>query len=318
MTPSPAPSSAPGPAPGPSPGPAAPAAGALYDLAYQRYRGVRRGPVSRIGVIARYGLLLQLRTRATKFGLLLGALSLVVVAMVAGSKWALPMLLSEGGGASRAGMGASLLAGLDRDVALYPLTAQWVTTFLLVLVGGAPSLAADLNAGAFQFHFARPVAREHYLVGRFLGAIGWAAAVQLATLGLLVGERLVFQGDPALVARAALAGLAGALGRLLVLGAVALGVSSLTRRKGLAQAFFAAMVFGSAMFAAMLRTTTSQPAAWAASVMGAPTLLAEQLVGETVLAGPWAFAPVLGVLGWTAVGLGLAAWRLQGAEVVRG
>lgn len=299
---------------------AAPATGALYDLAYQRYNGTRRGPAWRIAVIARYGLLLQLRTKGTKFGLLLGALSLVVVAMVAGSKWSLPMLLNQGGGgrAMETDLGAAMLAGLDRDVALYPLTAQWVTTFLLVLLGGAPSLAADLNAGAFQFHFARPVTREHYLVGRFLGAIGWAAVAQLATLAVLVGERLVFQGSPAAVLKMGLAGLLGALTRLLVLGAVALGVSSLTRRKGLAQAFFAAMVFGSAMFAAMLRASTDQHGYWAASVMGAPTLLAEQLVGETVLHGPWAFAPAAGVAGWTVLGLGVALWRLRGAEVVRG
>jgi len=258
---------------------------------------------------------LQLRTRATKVGLGLGALSLLAVVMVAGSKWALPALLGRNGARE---VGAAMFADIDADVALYPLTAQWVTTFLLVLVGGAPSLAADLNAGAFQFHFARPVARMHYLAGRFLSAIGWAAAVQIATLVALTVERLMFQGDPVVVLKMATAGLVGALARLAVLGGVALGVSSLTRRKGLAQAFFAAMVFGSAMFAGMLRTTTEHQGAWAASVMGAPTLLAEQLVGRAVLHGPWAFAPTLGVLGWTALGLGLAAWRLQGAEVVRG
>lgn len=300
--------------------PSAPATGALYDLAYQRYHGARRGPAWRIAVIARYGLLLQLRTKGTRAALLLGALSLVVVAMVAGSKWSLPMLLDQAGGGRtmQTGPGAGLLSGLDRDVALYPLTAQWVTTFLLVLLGGAPSLAADLNAGAFQFHFARPVTREHYLVGRWLGAIGWAAAAQLGTLVALVGERLVFQASPVVVLKMGLAGLCGALCRLVVLGAVALGVSSLTRRKGLAQAFFAAMVFGSAMFAAMLRGSTGQPGYGAASVMGAPTLLAEQLVGETVLQGPWAVAPVAGVAGWAALGLGVALWRLRSAEVVRG
>ncbi len=292
--------------------PAAPATplGQVHDLSYRRYAGRRLGHATRFLVIARYALMMQWRQRAVKLFLLGSLLVGGITAAVLGAMWALSGRVGE--------MSPDAARELESYAVTAALNAQWVPAFLLVLVCGAPAVAADLKAGAFQFHFARPVSVGHYVLGRLVGATAWAALFTFGTLGVLCVERVALSSDLGALARLLGVGAAAAAMRVVTLGAVALGCSSLTRRAGLAQAMFAAVVVGSGMFASIL--ASQQGRAWfeAVSVMGASRMLAEQLLGRRAAQGPVVLAALGSTAAWTGLFLGLTAARLRRVEVVKG
>lgn len=283
---------------------AGPQAGTIHDLAYKPYTGRRTHPMGRFEVIARYAMLFQLRQRSVKVLLILGLFSLVACgAILAGESYFL--------GRMEGVRDHNVLASLA-------MRSESLVSFLLVLVCGAPALAADLNAGAFQFHFARPVAIGQYLFGRVVSAGGFALGLSLVSLMALATERMALVGDPrAVLAVTAKVALALAL-RVLTYASVALGLSSLTRRRGLAQAMFAGVVVFSWTLARLL--SLDMDVAWVrgASVGGAADMVCDQLLGQTHLHGWQAAAPGASALGWIGLSLALAAWRLSRAEVVRG
>lgn len=292
-------------------------AGVIHDLAYRRYDGPRRPPAWRPLVIARYALATQWRQRGVKLCLLAALLVGAITAAVLGAKWGFTSTLASEAGASGDRLARALGDG-DGDAITWTLGAQWVPSFLLVLICGAPAISADLNAGAFQFHFSRPVTVPQYLAGRMLSATGWALLALLSTLGVLCAVRAGITGRPLPMAWVFAKGLAPVLARAVTLAAVALGCSALTRRKGLAQAMFAALVMGTWMTAGILSRALNKPWLAAADVMGGASWMAGQLTGDARLGGLGAVAPSLSALAWSGVFLGVAAWRLSRAEVVRG
>ena len=228
----------------PSPKSAPSPVGVVHSLAYSRYAGPRRSPAFTPLVIARYALMAQLRQRGVKVALLLGVLLMAIFAAGMGFKWALPTLATGsmfGGSPNTAAQLAAIVREGEADVLSMTLRAQFLPTFLLVLWCGAGAISADLMAGAFQFHFSRPVSPGRYLAGRMLSASGWSLALSAGTLLVFSIERLAFQSTPLGAARAFALGAVVVLLELTSLSAVALGVSSLTRRKGLSQAMFAAI-----------------------------------------------------------------------------
>lgn len=292
--------------------------GVIHDLAYKRYDGLRRAPAWRPVVIARYALATQWRQRGVKLCLLAAMLVGALAAAILGAKWGITSMMSSELGARGADDLARALAEGDGDAAVWALSAQWVPTMLLTLICGAPAISADLNAGAFQFHFSRPVTVGQYLVGRMLSATGWAALAMLSTLALLCAVRAGVTGRALPMLAVFLKSLLPVAARVLTLAAVSLGVSSLTRRKGLAQAMFAATILGTWMTAKILAVSVEKPWISALDVMGATDKLAAQLVGAARYAGLAAAAPSLAALAWSGVFLAIAAWRLSRAEVVRG
>jgi len=284
-------------------------AGQVYDLSYRRYEGRRLGHATRFLVIARYALVMQWRQLVVKLFLLGSLLVGGITAAVLGAIWAFSGRVGE--------LSPDAAHELERYTVSVALTAQWVPAFLLVLVCGAPSVAADLKAGAFQFHFARPVSVGHYVLGRMAGATTWAALFTFGTLGVLCVERAAISNDlPALLRLLGVGAVAAGL-RVITLGAVALGCSSLTRRAGLAQAMFAAVVVGSWMFAKIGAARTDKEWVMAASVMDGSQVLAEQLLRGD--AGGPAVAASLGSFAlWTGLFLALTAARLRSVEVVKG
>lgn len=288
--------------------------GSVYDLAYKRYTGGRRSPAWRIGVIARYALVAQWKRRGVKVALGLGGLLLAGFSVFAGAKWAATRAFQAQG----AGALVAELSNPNHDVALMALRAQWLPTVFLVMFAGAGAIANDLKAGAFQFHFARPVQVGHYLVGRLLGAVGWASLLSLVTLTLLAALRVATGGDVAGVLGAFAAGCVGVLLRLLALAGVALGASSMTRRQGLAQTVYLGLVGGTTIVATGL-SDARDGAVWnALSVVGASTSATATLLGTSGLEGVARLAPFGSSLAWGAAGLLLAWRRLRGAEVMRG
>lgn len=295
-------------------------AGVVHSLAYTPYAGARRPPAFAPLVIARYALMAQLRQRGVKVALLFGLVSLAVCAAILGAKWALPSM------AASAGLGdavaASQLARVARegeaDVLVWTLRAQVFPTFLLTLWCGAGAVSADLMAGAFQFHFSRPVSPGAYLAGRVMSASGWALCLSAATLLVFCVERLAFGSTPLGAARALGLGGVAVLLELSSLAAVSLGVSSLTRRKGLAQAMFAAVAFAGWVLCHSLAALMSKPWVKTLDLISCVDGVVAQLNHQSTLVGAAALAPALAWLGWTAGGLALAAWQLSRAEVNRG
>lgn len=295
-------------------------AGVVHSLAYSRYAGPRRSPAFAPLVIARYALMAQLRQRGVKVALLLGLLLLTVFAAAMGFKWALPALVAgaTGGGASAGPQLAEMVREGDADVLTMTLRAQFLPTFLLVLWCGAGAISSDLMAGAFQFHFSRPVSPARYLAGRMLSSSGWALTLSAATLVVFCIERLAFQSTPLGAARAFALGGVAVLLQLASLSAVALGVSSLTRRKGLAQAMFAAIVFAGWVLFRSLGGLLRAPWVKTLDLVSCVDGIVAQFNDDSPLRGAYAAVPALAWLGWTVGALVLAGWRLSRAEVNRG
>ncbi len=291
-------------------------AGVIHDLAYRRYEGARLGSSTRFAVIARYAVRAQWRLRAVKLFLIGALLTSAMGAVALGFRLGFSRL------ARTAGEGLQQFdRGADAVAVTYALAAQYLPSLLLVLVCGAPAVAADLNAGAFQFHFARPVAAGQYLAGRMLGAVAWPALFGYATVGAYCVERLAFVEGFATSAKLAVVGALAVTARLATLGAVALGCSSLTRRKGLAQAMFLAVVLGSGTVAAIVGHQLHRPWVATLSVMDSPAAVADQLLGAEDairVTGVASLAPTLALLAWIAAPLAIAWVRVRRAEVVRG
>jgi ABC-2 type transport system permease protein len=291
-------------------------AGVIHDLAYRRYEGARLGPATRFAVIARYAVRAQWRLRAVKLFLLGALLAGAMGAVALGFRLGFSHIVrGAGGGLQEFDRGAETVA------VTYALAAQYLPSLLLVLVCGAPSIAADLNAGAFQFHFARPVGTGQYLAGRMLGAVAWPALFSYATVGAYCVERLAFVEGVAASVKLLAVGALGVTARLAALGAVALGCSSLTRRAGLAQAMFLSVVLGSGVVAAIVEHNTRMPWVATLSVMDSGAAVCAQLLGadEALRAtGLATAAPSLALLAWIAGPLAVAWLRVRSAEVVRG
>ncbi len=301
--------------------PAASPVGVVHSLAYSRYAGPRRSPNFTPLVIARYALMAQLRQRGVKVALLLGVLLMAIFAAGMGFKWALPTLASGamfGGAQSNPAQLAAIVREGEADVLSMTLRTQFLPTFLLVLWCGAGAISADLMAGAFQFHFSRPVSPGRYLAGRMLSASGWSLALSFGTLLVFALERLAFQSTPLGAARAFGLGAVVVFLELSSLSAVALGVSSLTRRKGLSQAMFAAIVFAGWVLFRSLGALLRTPWVKTLDLVSCVDAMVSQFNGDSPLHGARAAIPALAWLVWTAGSLGLAAWRLSRAEVNRG
>jgi ABC-2 type transport system permease protein len=289
--------------------------GKIHDLAYQRYTGRRLGDATRFLVIARYALRMQWRQPMVKLFMLGALLSGAIGAAVVGFTWASSMVLS------RVGASAALTDDLLGDAKLavtWALNAQVFPTFLLILACGAPSISLDLNAGAFQFHFARPVDVTQYLLGRIVSAVTWAAMFSFGTLGLFCVIRLGMFSNFQSVAKLFATGCVGVALRMLTLGSIAIACSSLTRRKGLAQALFVGVVLGTSLVLSIVSQSTRRE--WLSTVAPFSTTgtICDQLLGVSTLHGVAAFAPSVAAGLWIAASIALARWRVSRAEVVRG
>ena len=223
--------------------------GEVHSLSYSRYAGPRRPRSAVPWVVARYAWRVQLRQRGVKVLLLLGGGVLAISGAVRGFAWSVPGM--TGGGvadperaaawwartwetwhAARAsvpgmtgGGEADPVRAAEAQAIASSLEAQFIPGFLLVLWCGAGAVAADLNAGAFQFHFARPVSAQGYLVGRVLSGAGLAFALSFATLAVLCAERLAFGSTPLRMALTFAVGAALVTARATLLGVVAAGLS---------------------------------------------------------------------------------------------
>jgi hypothetical protein len=193
----------------------------VFDQGYRPYEGPRRGRVLRWWPIS----VACLRTvRKWPF----------VLALVAG---AVPMIVKLSQAymiGNLAGLGPAERFG-EFDDRFFFEAVSW-ETFLVVLLlwsAGAGQIAEDLRSGALQIYFGKPITQLDYVLGK-LGTVVLAASLLTVVPGLVVllggiafaPDSSFLTGNPLLPLEI----LAFALLVAVVLGTLALGVSSLARR----------------------------------------------------------------------------------------
>ena len=134
----------------------------------------------------------------------------------------------------------------------------------------------------------------------------------------LAGRVALVTGAGRGIGRATALALAAVTAQVTVLASLALGLSSLTRRKGLAQAMFAAVVFATYAVSGIVSEATD--VAWVGTLdpYGCVVAVVNQYNGTLHLAGARAAIPAAACVAWTGLSLGLAMWQLSRAEVNRG
>lgn len=157
--------------------------GAIHDLGYKRYAGVRRDAGTRWRVIMRHQVAMAWKTW-WRFKAWLGMA--VLVSFIAG---AVMYIFSNKmfHGMGRVGEAALMV----QDVAL-PKAIGWYCSaaFLCSLTLGATVIAGDVQSGAFTFYFARSVRPRDYVAGKVGGLVAIMAILTMAGPLLLAGLRL--------------------------------------------------------------------------------------------------------------------------------
>lgn len=162
--------------------------GAIHDLGYQRYTGVRQDAGTRWRVIMRHQIAMAWKTW-WRFKAWLGMA--VLTAFVTG---AVMYIMSNRmfHGMGRAGEVALMM----QDVAL-PKSIAWFcrAAFICSLTLGATIIAGDVQSGAFTFYFARSTRPRDYVVGKLAGLGVLMAILTLAGPVLLAALRLGLCGS---------------------------------------------------------------------------------------------------------------------------
>ena len=212
---------------------------------------------------------------------------------------------------------------------LAPLNAQLFGAFLnfqtgfvilLSVFGGAGLVSNDLRTGAVLVYLSRPLTRRDYVLGKLgvLLALNFSATLVPALLLYLLGLALapdifltwslVWVG-PAIVLHALLLSL--------VIGLLALGVSSLSKSARVAGLGFFGLLLGLDLVRGLLWVVYRSPLATLVSVEGTLHSIGNALFGisERQLQAPWGAAA--GVLALLALGcLWVLRVRVRAVEVV--
>jgi len=154
--------------------------------------------------------------------------------------------------------------------------------FAMSLRVGAPAIAEDVRTGAFQFYFARPVSRTHYLVGKIVPvallvlivSAAPALLLSIVRIGLSKNAEEAWQCASLLVSTAAYAPLYAAL---FALPPVAL--STLGRNSGAIQGLWAGVFFFSWILGEGLAAATDVPHAALLSIPTNLLLVGQHLFG---------------------------------------
>jgi ABC-type transport system involved in multi-copper enzyme maturation permease subunit len=217
---------------------AAAKAGAIADRGYTQYTGTHTPPSRRGRVVARHALR---QTAKQPWVIVTLTLTLFPLLGVIGWMWL------KGRMAATPALEGTPLAEGSLDAIVCAFGTHWSTlllSFFMALFAGGGAIADDARAGAFQFYFARPLARDQYLWGKLVAVVTLTALVALVPPSLLAIFRLSLTGSASeLVHKLPVLAAALALGAIVAvsLATPALALSSLSKRSGLAQAGFAGL-----------------------------------------------------------------------------
>jgi ABC-2 type transport system permease protein len=243
----------------------------IRDLGYKPYEGRLLPHRSRYRVLIARTLALAWASGLVKATLIVSLFPMIVCGVIIFIKVKAQQML--------AAQGAPIQID-DPDVWVFNCIfwCQIWFAFALSLRVGATAIADDVRTGAFQFYFARPVSRAHYLVGK---AVPLALLVLVVTAGpglLLAVLRLGLSQDagdawgrlPLLLGTLAYAPIYAAL-----LALPPLALSTLSRNAGGVQGLWAAVFFFSWVLGDGMAAATGVPAA---ALLSLPTNL--MLVGQ--------------------------------------
>lgn len=224
----------------------------IRDLGYRRYQGRRTPTAQRWQVVMRHTASMIARQRWVRRLLLLALFPTLIAAVVLYLKTRMGNLVSVDHPAG-GGMPHFVMSGGATDAAaslIYDFQVNWYGTpmgaFLVAMLAGGGIIADDIRTNAFQFYFARPLSKTQYLVGKLLGVFLLTFCVTAGPPLILVLVRASLTTDGADLARQVVL-----LVRTLILATLEAGVfstlavslSSLTPRRGLAQSAFAGIFF---------------------------------------------------------------------------
>jgi hypothetical protein len=162
-------------------------AAAIHDMGYQRYVGTRRPQHTRYQVIVR-NLVSMSWKGWWRYKLSLGTALMITVGVAVGMYFSRLELFER-----------SPMGGQVRTIAdsLIPQSFTYLgyaaLTLNLTVLAGA--ISRDLQAGAFEFYFSRPVRPLDYVVGKIGGAFALLAPILLVAPFLLTVYRLAMTGD---------------------------------------------------------------------------------------------------------------------------
>jgi ABC-type transport system involved in multi-copper enzyme maturation permease subunit len=284
----------------------------IRDLGYKRYDGPRLPHRSRFRVLVARTLSLAWANGLVKTALILGMFPMVVSGVYVFIKTKIIHAVS---------MQAVLPIQIEDPGVWVYYTVYWCQlwfAFTMSLMVAAPAISEDVRTGAFQFYFARPVARSHYLVGKMLPVAILILAVT-AIPGLLVAiERVALSrsGDEALKQLPLLLKTllyVPVFAATLALPPVAL--SSFSRRTGTVQGGWAALFFLPWILGEGMATATGVSYVALISIPTNLRLVGQYLYGvQPSYAIPWYYpAGVLAAL--LVVSAALLLRRLERVEV---
>jgi hypothetical protein len=252
----------------------------IRDLGYHRYEGPRLPHRSRYRVLISRTLSLEWASGLVKTAFILGMFPMVVCGVVIFLKVKAQQLLAS------QGVPPEILADKIENPSFWVFyCAYWCQiwfAFCLGLLCGAPAISDDVRTGAFQFYFARPVSKGHYLLGKLvpvwlfvlLVTVPPALLLSLLRMALSKTGAEVWQSVP-LIFSTLIYGLVSSA----VLSLLPLAMSALGKRSGAIQGAWADIFFMPWIRGETLASATGVPYAALVSIPTNLRLLGQRLYG---------------------------------------
>ncbi len=286
---------------------------AIHDLGYQRYAGRRRPQSTRWRVIVR-NLLSMSWQGWWRYTAQLAIATLTMVGVAVGIYFSRNEVFDAAPGVKQQ----------VRSIAdsLIPRSFQWFgfsALFVnLTILSGA--ISRDLDAGAFEFYFSRPVRPLDYVLGKVAG--GFLLLTPILIIGplLLTLFRLGLTGDVDRIADSlswiprALA--VGALATL-AYSSIALAFGALTRKARYAIVGYGAFVFMFGNMIAGIAMATNSPSLAALNPASAVRGLAHGVFEIEASFGatpPPLSASIIALVGYSAVAIAIIMGRVRAAQ----
>jgi hypothetical protein len=288
-------------------------AGQIHDIGYKRYVGSRRSVGTRWTVIMRHQIATGWKTW-WRF-----KVWLVLAVLATGIPAALLYVFSNSVLRMFKGFGANSAPFIDT---ILPLSLVWYCKigFLASLFLAVPTVAGDIQSGAFTFYFARSLRPRDYVIGKLAGLGALVSLIMLVGPVLLAGARLGLSDNLdqliALLPTLPKALAIGALGTL-IYTAVPLGFSAVLSNRGYAIALWVAyyVVFSNMVVLLSLVTSPTLAALDLPSALQAVALHLFDLQngGRRSMEIP-ATVALASILGHASIAIGLVFWRVRSAQ----
>lgn len=284
----------------------------IHDLGYKPYVGVRRPHQSNYWTLARQGLRRAVAPFVVKASLILACFAIVIypLAYLIGS---LGHVTTRNG--TQRGLGITA-EGFVRGVFDWQV---WLFVFVITIAAGASAIADDVRNRAFQYYFSKPVTREQYMFGRIVPVAFLAFLLTFGPALILVGLASAVASDKAEATTAA--GLAFpafvyALLVSVVMGVLSVGVSAISKSKGLTMTLWASIFFLPHVIAFVVKLVTKSNWLYLASLPGCLGICGDAIFKRAHEGQVQPWQALLALVAYVALGLWLLRRKLLAVEVI--